>query len=290
MPRSLAQLRFQVERALTGRVAAPFEYCDRRATECASTGIDEIDLLTGGFPCGALTEIFGSPCSGRTSLLVSALSMRTAHAEACALIDACDAFDPCNAEAAGVELKHLLWVRCRNFNHALRATDLLLQGRGFSFICLDLADVPCETVRKLPLDAWFRFRRAVENTQTILVVVEQESNAKTCASLVLKLEPGLVQWSTTQQKQILQGQTTDFPPPSFARLLDGLDVHAAVLRSRMNPVHRMEFREGRISGVTASPSGSLETIFRANAMPGRLTGARIEPQIESFRKLSRRSL
>ncbi|MFZ0923395.1 MAG: hypothetical protein WA020_10030 [Candidatus Acidiferrales bacterium] len=282
MPKDFAQLRSQVERALAGRVAAPFEYRDRRATENASTGIDEIDLLTGGFPRGALTEIFGPACSGRTSLLVSALGMRTAHAEACALIDACDAFDPCHAEAAGVELKQLLWVRCRNIGQALRATDLLLQGGGFSFVCLDLIDVPREMVRKLPLDAWFRFRRAVENTQTILVIVEQESNAKTCASLVLKLEGGLVHWSTTPQRGIVQAHSEDFSRPSFAQLLDGLDVHAGVLRSRMNPVGKMEFREGRISSATNGPSGSLETIFRANAMRGRLTGACIEPKLESF--------
>ncbi|HKF51324.1 MAG TPA: hypothetical protein VKB26_03355 [Candidatus Acidoferrales bacterium] len=277
MPRNFAQLRSQVERALAGRVAAPFEYRDRSATESVSTGVDEIDLLTGGFPRGALTEIFGPPCSGRTSLLVSSLGLRTAHAESCALIDACDAFDPCRAEAAGVELKQLLWIRCRNFNHALRATDLLLQGGGFGFVCLDLSDVPREMVRKLPLDAWFRFRRAVENTQTILLIIEQESNAKTCASLVLKLEAGLVHWSTTKPKEVLaaySGEALCRPP--FAQLLDGLDVHASVLRSHVNPISRMEFREGRISTIIGGSSGSPETIFRANAMSGCHAGASIE--------------
>lgn len=260
MPKDSAQLRSQVERALAGCVAAPFEYRDPSATESISTGIHEIDLLTSGFPRGALTEIFGPPCSGRTSLLVSALGIRTAHAENCALIDACDAFDPCSAEAAGVELKQLLWVRCRNFNHALRATDLLLQSGGFGFVCLDLSDVPRETVRKLPLETWFRFRRAVENTQTVLVILEQESNAKTCASLVLGLEVELVHWSAT--KPILEAYRKDPCQPSFAQLLDGLDVRARVLRSRMPPVSRMEFRKGRISSGTDDSSGSTQTIFR----------------------------
>jgi recombination protein RecA len=268
MARNFAQLRSQVERSLSGRVAAPFEYRDRCATENALTGIDEIDLLTGGFPRGALTEIFGPACSGRTSLLNSALGMRTDQAENCALIDASDAFDPCRAEVAGVDLKQLLWVRCRNFDHALRATDLLLQGGGFSFVCLDLGDVSRETVRKLPLDAWFRLRRAVENTQTILVVIEQESNAKTCASLVLKLEAGRVHWSTTQQAETLQDFSEDSRLQSFAILLDSLDVHAAVLRSRMNPVCRTEFHEGRIASADRSLSGSLETTFRVNTMLG----------------------
>ena len=44
----------------------------------------------------------------------------------CALVDARDAFDPISAEAAGVKLKHLLWVRCKTVDQALRATDLLI--------------------------------------------------------------------------------------------------------------------------------------------------------------------
>jgi len=39
-----------------------------------------------------------------------------------------------------------------------------------------------------PLACWFRLQRAVENTPTALVVLEQEPFAKTCASLVLGLE------------------------------------------------------------------------------------------------------
>jgi hypothetical protein len=34
--------------------------------------------------------------------------------EVCALVDASDSFDPASAEAAGVELRRVLWVRCSN--------------------------------------------------------------------------------------------------------------------------------------------------------------------------------
>ena len=187
MPENLAALRLQVETALAGRVAAPFSYRDRKLVEMVSAGVPEIDALTGGLPRGGLTEICGPPCSGRTSLLISALASRTAQAEVCALVDGRDAFDPYAAAAAGVELKQLLWVRCRNIEQALRSTDLLLQGGGFGMIAVDLSDIPAATVRHVPLNAWFRFRRAVEDTPTILMLVEQEPNAKTCASLVLQV-------------------------------------------------------------------------------------------------------
>jgi len=71
----------------------------------------------------------------------------------------------------------------------LKATDLLLQSGGFGMVVVDLADVPPRFARRIPLASWFRFRRAVENTPTVLLVLEQEPYAKTCASLVLKMQP-----------------------------------------------------------------------------------------------------
>lgn len=254
MAGNLARLRSQVELALAGRVAAPFTYRDRNFAEHVSTGISEIDLLAGGLPRGALTEIFGPDCSGRTSLLFSALSMRTAHLEACALIDGCDAFDPHSAEAAGVDLKQLLWVRCKNIQQTLRATDLLLQSGGFGFIALDLSDVSREVVRHVPLDAWFRFRRAVEDTQTILVVLEQESNAKTCASLVLRLEGEAGRWASSQKIS-----RNTLSRHSLSQLLQGFDVRAEVLRSRVQPVVRTTFRDGLAAANTSGRSGIFET-------------------------------
>jgi recombination protein RecA len=208
--RNVAALRLQVETALAGRIAAPFAYRDRKIVEMVSAGIPEIDALTGGLPRGGLTEICGLPCSGRTSVLISALASRTAQAEVCALVDGRDAFDPHAAAAAGVELKRLLWVRCRTIEQVLRSTDLLLQGGGFGMIAVDLTDIPAATVRYVPLNAWFRFRRAVEDTPTILVVMEQEANAKTCASLVLRMEAERGRW--------------------VGKLLSGVEVRAEVVR------------------------------------------------------------
>jgi recombination protein RecA len=227
MAANFAALRSKVELALAGRVAAPFTYRDRKIVTTVSTGIPEIDSLTGGLPRGALTEIFGPSCSGRTSLLLSALSARTAQEEACALIDGADAFDPHSAEAAGVELRKLLWVRCRNIEQSLRATDLVLQGGGFGFIAVDLSDISPRLVRHVPLESWFRFRRAVEDTPTVLVLLEQESNAKTCASLGLRMEAEGVSWTGA-----VPVPGAEFVRYSLRWLLDGLSARGEVSRSR----------------------------------------------------------
>jgi recombination protein RecA len=262
---NLATLRSNVELALAGRVVAPFSYRDRHAVETVSTGIAEIDSLAVGLPRGALTEIFGPACSGRTTLLLSALAVRTAHAEACALIDGCDAFDPHSAKAAGVELKQLLWVRCRNIEQTLRATDLLLQGGGFGFIALDLGDMRADMLRHVPLESWFRFRRAVEDTPTVLMVLEPESNAKTCASLVLRMEAEPARWATT-----LEAHATDFfrYPPSW--LLEGFGIRAELLRSRMQPIATNSFRK-------PFASAGRSELFETNVLRSYLSVVRMEP-------------
>ncbi len=254
MAANLAALRSKVELALAGRVAAPFTYRDRKTVTTVSTGIPEIDSLTGGLPRGALTEIFGPPCSGCTSLLLSALSARTTQEEACALIDGADAFDPHSAEAAGVDLRKLLWVRCKNIEQTLRATDLLLQGGGFGFIAVDLSDISPRLVRHVPLESWFRFRRAVEDTPTILVLLEQESNAKTCASLGLRLESEGARWART-----IPTPDADFVRPSLSWLLGGLSARGEVSRSRAQKVGETYSRDGFAPGVVLDREGIFTT-------------------------------
>jgi hypothetical protein len=217
-------LRLHIESALTGRVASPFRFQEPQPVT-ASMGIPALDQLAGGFPRGCLTEVFGEPSSGITSLLQSALAARTANAEVCALVDAQDSFDPAHAQAVGVSLHQLLWVRCRNLDQALRSVDLLLHGGGFSLVAMDLSGAPPRLVRQIPLNFWFRLRRTVENTSTILLVLSRESNAKTCASLVLRMERETARWSLQDRR---------YPSRAFhtpASLLDGWTTTAEIIRS-----------------------------------------------------------
>lgn len=260
MAGNAATLRSRVEAALAGRIPAPFTYRDFRV-ETAPFNISEIDALTGGLPRGSLTEIYGPSCSGRITLLLSILASRTAHGEVCALVDGRDAFDPHTAQAAGVNLEQLLWVRCRNVDQALRATDLLIQGGGFGLIALDLSDIPEKTVRDVPLNAWFRFRRAVENTSTILLLLDQAPNARTCASLVLGLSFEPARWSIT-----FRTQTRGLP---YACLLDGSRIRAELLRSRLQPAIGAPERHNFVS---ADKSGSA-TIFETKTSRGFISAA-----------------
>jgi recombination protein RecA len=90
---------------------AGYEYFEWQS---APTGITALDDKVGYIPKSALTQIYTphSISSGRTTLLCSLLAQFTDREELCALIDGRDCFDAKAAEAAGVDLSQVLWVRC----------------------------------------------------------------------------------------------------------------------------------------------------------------------------------
>jgi hypothetical protein len=219
----------------------------RPAPEMVSSGIGELDALTGGWPRGCLSEICGSASSGRTSVLLAALAAATQRQEVCALVDASDMFDPESAVAAGMDFERLLWVRCDEqaktspkkytkagsaaremapIEQALRVTDLLLQSGGFGMIVIDLGSVPFRTARRIPLASWFRYKRAVEHTSTVLLVVTPAPCAQSCAAVLFKLSAFSHQLSAKARDR---GENV----PAHAQLFEGIPVDAEVVRSRM---------------------------------------------------------
>lgn len=198
-------LRLQIESSLERRFPAALSPAPRTSLETAHTGIDQVDqLLNGGLPIGAISEITGPACSGRTSLALAFLAARTQEDRVCAWVDVNDALDSESAAANGVALRQLLWVRCthsaagtRLFSHpdysrldqALRATDLLLQAGGFSAIVLDLGSTATAPGKRIPLATWFRFRQAADRTRCSLLVLAQQTLAQSSAALVLECMP-----------------------------------------------------------------------------------------------------
>lgn len=206
---SAATLRSQIERFLDGRFPAALTPALRCARDVASTGIEHIDeLLSGGLPVGAISEVVGPVSSGRTSLALSFIAQRTAEGRVCAWVDVHDALDPVSAAANGVTLTQLLWIRCNEeqrrlgpgqnslgknriwarLDQALRATDLLLQAGGFAAIVLDLGSTAPEHARRIPLGTWFRFRQAADRARTSLVMLGQTACAQSSAIVVLECE------------------------------------------------------------------------------------------------------
>ncbi len=184
-----------------------FKLHERPAPNLLPSGVSDFDTAFGGVPHGCVTDIYGPASSGRTSLMLSFMAESAAREEFCALVDASDTFDPSSAAARGVALDRLLWIRCGgNAEHALKATDLLLQAGGFGLVAMDLGNVAPITARRISRASWYRLRHAVENTPTSLVVVEQAPHARACAQLAVECARGRVRWSGTPGcSQLLRG-------------------------------------------------------------------------------------
>ena len=229
---------------LARQVSTAVELPEQKAPERVTSGVATLDVLCGGLPRGAITEIHGEASTGRTTQMMAALAAATRRGETCALIDTTDAWDPESAAAEGVELRRVLWVRCngvlpkkegeamkfvtddfgnhawagavkkkssaweqknaplfRRLEQALRAADLLLQGGGFGMVAMDLAGLPMEVARRVPMTTWFRFKRAVEPTGAVLLVIENEAVVHGCASLGVRMNRN----DHSREENLLQG-------------------------------------------------------------------------------------
>src|SRR5579864_1429123 len=243
----------------------------RPRPEMLSTGILEVDKLTGGIPRGCLTEIYGAASSGKTSVLLATIAAATRREETCVLVDASDSFDPASGQAAGINFGKLLWVRCgvsplrdsvpsvvedfKNSNHrghrvtqrkpqsehrlkqVLKTTDLILQSGGFGLVALDLAGIPEKFARRIPLASWFRFQRAVEHTKTALLVISEFPCAQTCAALVLEIQASAISHQPSRK-------------PAHAEVFGSTRVQAEIVRTRLE----------------RKPVGSVKTNFAMHAV------------------------
>lgn len=194
-----------------------------RTRDVSPTGIATLDAaLGGGLARGQLSEVVGSRSSGRTTIGCRMLTAAAARGEAVAIVDACDRFDPASAEAAGLDLGKLLWVRdTGDASRALKAVNLVLQAGGFGLVVFDVADVPARALRQFPYTTWMRIARVIEGSQTTAVIVAAERLARSPGGVTIALDG-----DATLQPARWTG-TTD-----RARLFRGIDVQPRVVGGR----------------------------------------------------------
>ena len=246
----------EIESALYDRFGDVFEVRDRLVPATLPTGIIEIDRGVGGFPRGAITEIYGPPSSGRISVLLSMLATATLQEETCALIDCNDTFDLSSAANAGIDFKRLLWVRCQNnLERAFKAADLVSHAGGFGLIVVNLCDVPAKAARRVMSSWWFRFRRAIENSPTALVVLTPVAAVRSCAALALAMRNDRVVWSNPGS--VCETSKNSFPPPtqrrhlSLVRELNPTEADSAPAHSRL--LQTMEIHVNRERPLDFNP-------------------------------------
>lgn len=175
--------------------------------------------LAGGLPRGQVSEVVGPASSGRTGLVWAALAAATRRGETVALIDTFDRFDPPTAAACGIVLPRLLWVRGqavsktavaidpawlpgvravhgpgtfveRVIDRAIKSLNLVVQSGVCTLVAIDLIDVPAQALRRLPAATWFRIERAIEGSDTAVVILAAQSVARSSGGRSIQMGIG----------------------------------------------------------------------------------------------------
>lgn len=204
-----------------------------RVRACGLPAIDQ--LIGGGFPTDRLSEITGPASSGRTSVALSLLARTTRQqGELAAVVDLADAFDPVSAEASGVDLDRVLWVRAGGLREALRSVERLLETEGIPVVLLDSCSPGLEA--KPPTSAWIRLSRLANATGTTLLMLSEQRLAGSQAELVLAMRPPRPRFTGT--------------PP----LLEEIGLHGVLVRRRGGPV---QDTSNDVPGSDAAPDTAL---------------------------------
>ena len=75
---------------------------------------------------------------------------------------------------------------------ALRTTDQILQSGGFRVVVLDLASISPDQALRIPSATWYRFSRAAQEGDAILLLLTQKPCARLSAKCVLDCSPRIV--------------------------------------------------------------------------------------------------
>ncbi len=112
------------------------------------------------------------------------------------------------------------WTR---LDRALRATDQVLQSSGFRIVVLDLASVPPEQALRIQSATWWRFQKAAQLGDAILLLLTKDPCARSTAACVLECvseADSVVQGvlaNTTQSAQISRQRSG----PAFGKKAPG---------------------------------------------------------------------
>jgi hypothetical protein len=185
----------------------------QRREQSIPTMLEPLDtLLGGGLPRGRMVELTGRPSAGRVSMVLSALAAATGCGEAAVLVDLGDHFDPQLAEAAGVDLRRLLWIRPYTLKQAVMAVEMLA-ATGFQLLAIDtgprhaqaavqprsLTRIPsgeqrAAARRYVPDASWVRLARAAEAHGNALLVSSVWPLTGTASEAVVSARNARGQW------------------------------------------------------------------------------------------------
>lgn len=191
------------------------------------TRIPILDRLSGsGISRGTMIELSGVSSSGHFAVALAVMAAATGAGESAALVDPGNHLDPQGAEAAGIDLSRLLWVRPPRLKEALMSAEMILSA-GFSLVVLDLG---MQRPPSFPNAVWIRLARAARAHNGVLLVIHPVPLCGTAADTLVMAHSARPVW-------VGSGRAP--------RVLAGLSVGLTA--------HRRRGKRGEISGALFLP-------------------------------------
>jgi hypothetical protein len=233
--------------------------------------------VAGGLPRGHVSEVVGPASSGRTSVAWTALAAATCRGESVALIDTFDRFDPPTAHACGVNLSRLLWVRGqavsktsgaidpawlpgvravngpgtfleRAIDRAIKALNLVVQSGVCTLVVIDLIDVPATALRRLPASTWFRVERAIEGSDTAVLILAAQPIARSAGGRSIMMGEPPASSANRGVKSSLR-QVVWRGDHDRTRRIAGVRTHASLNAARWSHAQRVDVETNVLNAV-----------------------------------------
>jgi len=207
------RLRESLETAVRSKVMSAKELLralDRRKRDdILPTTLEPLDvLLGGGLPRGKMVELAGRRSAGRFSIVMASLAAATSAGEAAVLVDLGDNLDPQVAEATGVDLRRLLWIRPKTMKDAVHAVEMIA-ATGFQLVVLD-AGLPPIRGKRVPEASWVRLGRTAEAQGTAMLISTPYPMTGTASEIVLSAQRIRPRWTGRgKSPRVLAGMTLD---------------------------------------------------------------------------------
>jgi hypothetical protein len=251
------------------------------------------------------------------------LAAATLRGESVALIDTFDRFDPPTADACGIELSRLLWVRGqavsktavaidpawlpgvravngpgtfmeRVIDRAIKSLNLVVQSGVCTLVVLDLIDVPAVALRRLPASTWFRIERAIEGSDTAVLIlaampVARSAGGRSIAMQAGSGEPGAGSPSTSLRAgrtSVLPAPDSRLPAPGFTPVARRYCVASPRISLISNPARSSRRRSSRLEKTTPDQESARRRRKTCRDRPS--TWARKIPPGRSTRAASRK--
>ena len=122
----------------------------------------------------------------------------------------------------------------RVIDRAIKALNLVVQSGVCTLVAIDLIDVPATALRRLPASTWFRIERAIEGSDTAVLILAAQPVARSSGGRSIQLGDHRVAWVGSHER---------------TRRVAGVRARASVAAARWAHTAQVDLQTAVINGV-----------------------------------------